>query len=93
MEKLDLSSIIKRKKEIVAADMDGETVMLSIETGKYYNLGVIGGEMWELLENSMKIEDIVNKLIQVYNVSKIKCEEEVLSFMNELLKKELIEII
>ena len=28
--------------------MDGEKVMLSINNGKYYNLGEIGGDIWEL---------------------------------------------
>lgn len=93
MEKLNLHSVIIRKKEIIASDMDGETVMLSIETGKYYNLGKLGGVIWELLENSIKIQEIVNKLIEEYDVTRTQCEEEVISFANELYKQGLIEVI
>ena len=31
----------------IVSDMGGEKVMLSIENGKYYNLGEMGGEIWE----------------------------------------------
>lgn len=93
MENLNLNSVIIAKKEIAASDMDGETVMLSIETGKYYNLGQMGGAIWSLIENPIKIQDIINKLMEEYNVTKTQCEEEVLSFVNELYEQSLIEII
>ena len=37
--------------------MDGEKVMLSIEKGKYYNLGLLGGVIWELIESPITGEE------------------------------------
>ena len=41
---------ISQIKGNIVSDMSGEKIMLSIEKGKYYNLGEIGGEIWELIQ-------------------------------------------
>ena len=35
--------------------MGGEKVMLSVKNGKYYNLGEIGGEIWELIRGRLQL--------------------------------------
>lgn len=82
--------MIVRKSEIVAADMDGETVMMNIETGKYYNLGAIGGAIWKLIETPTKVEDLISRLVEEYNVTRNQCEEDVLPFLNQIFEQSLI---
>lgn len=84
---------VARNNEIVASDMDGEVVMMHIETGKYYNLGRIGGEIWNILEKSMMVENIVENLIVKYDVSKEQCEMDILPFLMQMEKNKLIQII
>jgi hypothetical protein len=40
-----------QKRDRRAADMDGDTVMMSVEAGKYYNLGTTGGGALTLIPN------------------------------------------
>ena len=47
----------------IVSDMDGEKVMLSIQSGKYYNLGKLGGEIWELMKEPISIEALVATLL------------------------------
>jgi hypothetical protein len=77
----------------IVSDMDGEKVMLSVKNSKYYNLGDIGGEIWDLIEKPSSISEIVKNLMSKYDVQKIECEEQVISFFNTLLGQKLIEII
>ena len=72
--------------------MDGEKVMLSIEKGKYYNLGVLGGVIWELIESPITGDELVKQLLEQYDVDQKECEEEVLSFLNHLKDEELITV-
>lgn len=90
MEKLSLSSVISRRNDIVSADMDGEIVMMNAETGQYYNLGQIGGAIWNLIEKPLTIEALITQLTTTYNVSRIQCETEVLSFLNDLQEQGLL---
>lgn len=82
---------VSQKSGNIVSDMDGEKVMLSINNGKYYNLGDIGGEIWELIENPTSIEDLVSTLVATYDVDKNQCKEHVLSFLEMLHKEDLIQ--
>ena len=90
MEKLSLSSVISRREDIIAADMDGETVMMSVETGQYYNLGKIGGAIWSSLNEPLSIEALIVKLMDTYNVSRDQCETEVIAFLDDLQEQGLV---
>lgn len=87
---LSKNNVITQNQGNIVSDMDGELVMLSIEKGNYYNLGVLGGEIWSLIEKPIKISDILDKLISQYDVSQQECEEEVLSFLSDLYNEGLI---
>ncbi|WP_407637550.1 lasso peptide biosynthesis PqqD family chaperone [Cohnella kolymensis] len=41
--------LVQAKGHIVS-NMGDEKVMLSVRNGKYYNLGMVGGRVWELME-------------------------------------------
>ncbi|MEC0228009.1 lasso peptide biosynthesis PqqD family chaperone [Paenibacillus alba] len=75
----------------IVSDMGGEKVMLSIHNGKYYNLGEIGGRIWELLAQPVEISEIVTSLMSEYEVEQSECELEVISFIEMLSKEGLIE--
>ena len=92
MEGLSLDSTVARNAEIVTADMEGETVMMSIENGKYYNLGKMGTVIWGLLENPLTVEALICKLLDVYDVERERCERETLSFLRDLLREGIVAV-
>ncbi|KYG27649.1 lasso peptide biosynthesis PqqD family chaperone [Alkalihalobacillus trypoxylicola] len=74
----------------IVTDMDGDKVMLNISKGKYYNLGKIGGAVWELIKTPQTLESIVNKLVEEYEVEKEVCSLEVQSFLEDLKQQGLV---
>lgn len=85
--------IIKQKEGFVTSDMNQEKVMLNIEKGKYYNLGIVGGRIWSLIESpGRSIHNIVIELQKEYNVSKEQCQREVLNFVSKLYSEGIIEV-
>lgn len=87
---MNKKTMLKRKSGIMTADMNGATVMLDIETGKYFNLGDIGGDIWELLENEISMEALVENLMQRYQVSEEQCLKDVESFLKMLMQRGLV---
>lgn len=77
----------------IVSDMDGEKVMLNIENGKYYNLGELGGAIWELIKEPISIDSLIMKLLSEYEVEKIECEKHVISFLKELYSEGLISVL
>ncbi|MDQ0063400.1 lasso peptide biosynthesis PqqD family chaperone [Paenibacillus harenae] len=76
----------------IVSDMDGEKVMLSVQNGKYYNLGAIGGRIWELLPSSTSVNELINKLTIEYDVDQTTCEQQAMPFLNHLLQEGLIRL-
>ncbi|PRS39182.1 PqqD family protein [Bacillus sp. RJGP41] len=72
--------------------MDGEKVMLSVQKGKYYNLGKLGGEIWDLMKEPVTIQELVTTLQSQYDVSQTECEKQVTDFINQLLEQGLVKI-
>lgn len=89
-QSLTLDATVVQTPGNIVSDMDGEKVMLSIEKGKYYNLGLSGGIIWELIKNPITGYELVKQLLVQYEVEQKECEEEVLFFLNHLKDEELI---
>jgi hypothetical protein len=92
-QKISLSDNVIQGKGNIVSDMGGEKVMLSISNGKYYNLGEMGGEIWDLLHKPIEVNHIVTTLMSSYQVEFIECKEQVISFLNHLFDEGLIEIV
>jgi hypothetical protein len=50
MSELNLSSIIYKRAELLSSEIDGEVVMMNIESGKYIGMNQVGSEIWKILE-------------------------------------------
>ena len=88
--KLDLNTKIQQNKKILTSDVDGEKVMMSIMKGEYYGLGKTGTFIWDLLEEPIKINDIINRITERFNVNKEKCYNDIIPFIKDLIEKELV---
>lgn len=82
--------VLNRKMGIMTADMNGATVMLDIESGKYFNLGEIGGRIWEILEQPTSVKDLVSTLVQEYDVTEEQCLEDIVPFLEKMLNRGLV---
>lgn len=76
----------------VVSDMGGEKVMLSIHNGKYYNLGEIGGDIWEHIQEPITVQNLIASLTDRYDVADAICEEQVLSFLSHLIEEGLVQV-
>lgn len=76
----------------VVSDMNGEKVMFSVNSGKYFNLGAIGGRVWELIASPIPVSSLVDELVSEYDVDRSACEEQVAAFLKNLQEEALIEV-
>ncbi len=61
-------SVIVQEDEPVAAEVDGEVVMLSERAGAYFGLDGIGSEIWRLIAQPRRVSDLCQSLAQRYDV-------------------------
>lgn len=86
------SDIVSQLEGLIVSDMDGEKVMLSIENGKYYNLGETGGVIWDCMKKPISIQDLIQSLVKEFDVGEHECREQVLRFIDHLVKEGLVKV-
>ena len=86
------ATTISQIEEIVAGDIDGETVMMSIQNGEYYGLDDTGSRIWGLIKKPVRVSDLIDTLLERFHVDRETCEKDVLKFLNELNEDKILEV-
>jgi hypothetical protein len=89
---ISLETIFGQVEGNIVSDMGGDKVMLSISNGKYYNLGEIGGVIWDAIEQPLSFRELIDTLLYEYQVDRETCEQQVQTFLKMLLKEDIIMI-
>lgn len=71
-----------------------ETIVLNYEAGNYYELDEVGGFIWSLLQTRqvLSVQQIKEQLLNEFDVEESVCQQELTSFLGNLLDENLIEI-
>ena len=83
---------IRRALDIVATEMDGEYLIMSIEQGSYIALRDVSARIWELLEKPQTPAALVEALLGEYEVEPDTCEREVNDFLREMAECNMINV-
>jgi hypothetical protein len=89
---LTLHTRIQRAADLLATEVDGDRVMLSLRTNKYYGMKEIGGRIWDLLENPITPDALIEELVAEYAVDRETCERDTLHFLEHLHREQLIDV-
>jgi hypothetical protein len=88
-----MSSIICVIKNQVSSDLNGQAIILSLESGIYYSLDQgVGSRIWSLIQQPRSIEEILNTLLSEYDVSAEDCSRDLLALLQQLKEANLIEV-
>ena len=88
---MDKNTKIVMKKKLNVTDLSGEKVMVDFESGKYFLIKGAGNDIWDLIQVETTPEEIIEKLLQEYEVSREECEHSVYEFLEQLQKLNFID--
>ena len=87
---MDKNTIVRSKKKIDVTILNGEKVLLDFSTGNYYVIKGVGNIILDMLENEITVNDIIEKLLAEYDVSRSECEQSVIEFLEKLEEADFI---
>lgn len=87
-----MNTLISRNHGIIHSDMDGETVMMSIDLGSYFGLNTMATFIWECIDTPSTVADIITSIREHFDVEQAKCEKDTLEFLNDMVERKIIEI-
>jgi len=78
------SGTFRRKSDLIGATLEDELVMMSVEHGQYYGMGGVGPRIWELIETPRSYEELVEQILEEYEVEREVCEKDMLIFLEQI---------
>lgn len=70
--------------------IEGEAVILSMETKVLRGLNPLGSRVWELIDGKRSMDEIVGQIVREFDVEAGQADEDVRRFVQELLDKGLV---
>ena len=82
--------VLRGNPDVQATNMDGETVLLDLSTGRYYTLNRVGSLIWELCAGTQTISDIHTVLCDRFDVAPERALDDLVTLVNQLTQEGLL---
>jgi len=82
-----LDSTVAASDDAVFREMDGESVLLNLETGMYFGLDEVGTRVWRLAADNGSLRDIRERLVEEYDADPAAIERDLLALAEALVSK------
>ncbi|HEX6728514.1 MAG TPA: PqqD family peptide modification chaperone [Pyrinomonadaceae bacterium] len=83
---------VKLSEDVLISDLQGESVILNVNSQRYYGLDKVGTRFLTLLSNSETIEQAFGTLLQEYDVEAAQLRVDLTELLADLREHGLVEI-
>jgi Coenzyme PQQ synthesis protein D (PqqD) len=83
-EQITLESPIAIIDDVVSRELDGEAIILNLESGTYFGLDPVGTRIWSLLQENHSVRKICELVQQEYEVPPERLEGDILRLLEDL---------
>lgn len=80
---------LSRNPSLVHTQLDGHTMMMSIEVAKFFSLNPMGTRIWQLIEHPVAAGDVAVALEREFEIDAEQCRAETFVFLERLVANDL----
>jgi hypothetical protein len=85
-------TLISRSPSVLAAEVDGEIVMMSIEQGRYFGLDDIGSDIWKRIEPPCSFAALVDALTADYEADRSTIAADVTALLTQMAEQDVVRL-
>lgn len=82
--------IVVKGEDVVARFLEDRAILLHPDSRHPFRLNEVGTRIWELMDRHNRIEDLIEALSGVYEIDRDQAFPDIMAFLEELLKRNLI---
>ena len=86
------NTMLSVSEGVTAAELDGELVLLNVNTGQYFGLNEVGAVIFQKLNSQKSYSELLGNLLKEFDVKEKILINELNSFLEEMIKNDLIEV-
>jgi hypothetical protein len=76
---------------VITRELDGETILLNLDTGIYFGLDPVGTDVWRAIVAGGSLEDALGRVQSEYDVEPVVLRNDFVRLVDELLAKGLLQ--
>ena len=85
-----MKGIFVKNNNFIWRNIQGEAVLLNPADGKYYGLNAVGCSFWEKVDGERNEEDIINLLLEEFDVERGVLAQDINELVNDMESKEIL---
>ena len=89
---ISFGSRLRTPDDVLVSQLDGESVLLKLQSECYFGLDEIGTRMWQLLVSADSVQSAYDTLLSEYEVEPDALREHLGDLVADLLRQGLVEI-
>jgi hypothetical protein len=83
-------TIISRSPSVLAAEVNGEIVMMSVEQGRYFGLDDIGSDIWKRIEPPCSFATLIEGLVVDYEADRATIMTDVQNLLGHMVEHDIV---
>ena len=87
-----LDAAFRIPDDVIFRELDGEAVVLNLDTGIYFGLDAVGTRIWRLLEERKPLKTVLETLVDEYDAPPERLRNDLLAFVERLSGKGLLSL-
>ena len=91
MAELTLDDRVAIPENVVAREVDGETVLLNLDTGIYFGLDAVGTAIWRAIQAHGQLHEAAAAVEREYDVDPAVLRTDLLRLISQMLAKGLLQ--
>ena len=89
---ISLQQKVTISSEVVSQEVDGETVLLDLESESYFGLDEVGTRIWQLLNEGSNLQTVFDILLGEYDVDEKQLKKDIQDHVAQLVEAGLISL-
>jgi hypothetical protein len=87
-----ISSRVAVSDATVFRELDGEAVLLNLDTGIYFGLNEVATRMWRLMEQHGQLDAVRDAIVGEFDVTATTAERDLVTLVTALQEKGLVQV-
>jgi coenzyme PQQ synthesis protein D (PqqD) len=89
---ISMTAVVCASPGQVSRDLGGEAVVLQLTSGRYYALDPVGARIWNLLQQPISVQQLLDTILAEYEVDPAQCQSDILALLKDLAAERLINL-
>ena len=89
---MNLNQKVTFADTVFAQEVDGEMVLLDMESENYFGLDEVGTAIWQAMQEHGSLQEVFDDLLKQYDVEAEVLEHDLSDFVGKLIESGLVEV-